>query len=317
MWNSPGEGKNMDIMIGIQGFGQYDAARRELERLAEEFDYKKTLPLGHQLISPLDGPWTNRQWEAFIEANTKKSPDWQEFEILPGGSSCSRFFGPGSLDDFGRFANRGMECLKKISKMKEDRTVILRHDLIVRLPSCQGYHGWLQLLYDTARAYSTPFFHAEPGYWGWTGQFPGEDSDPAHPFFEELRYDLFESSAEAIAMWLDPSDAICTGDRITNTPIYLPPESEKNGPYPPNKFWLWGECYEFSPKAWSLLEFVYGQDSVKKEHAIGHIYGGADDSEGAFDSTVKRLQTELGDQDCPADVHTKAGYIVFEVFKRD
>jgi hypothetical protein len=307
----------MDPVIGIQVFGKYDAARRRLARLAEDFDYAKALPLGHQLIKPFDGPWTEQQWTKFIQANTHLGGEWQQFEVLPGGQSCSRFFGSESLPSFERLAGRGMKLLSQISRMRQAQTAILPYGLIIRLPACEGYSGWLQLLYETARAYATHLLQAEPGFWGFTGQLPGDETDPTHPFFEELSHDLFESSAAAIALWLNPFEAISEGDRIADTPIYLPPEPEKNGPCPIYKFWLRGKCYSFTPKAWSLLEYLYGKGPVKKEEAMAHIYGEAEDNEGAFLSTVKRLQSELAVQRCPAEVHTKGDYIQLEVFNEN
>jgi hypothetical protein len=307
----------MDPVIGIQAFGQYDAARRGLEKLAEDFDVAKTLPLGHQLITPFDGPWTEQQWTKFIQANTYQGGEWQQFEVFPGGQSCSRFFGSKSLPSFERLAGRGMKLLRQISRMMQARTAILPDGLVLRLSAREGYYSWLRLLYETARAYSTHFLQAKPGFWGVAGQFPGDETDPAHPFYEELSYDLFESSAAAIALWLSPTEAVCEGDRNADTPIYLPPEPEENGPCPIYKFRLWGKCYTFTPKAWSLLAYLYGKGPVKKEEAMAHIYGEAEDNEGAFLSTAKRLQSELADQGCPAEVHTKGEYIHLEVFNEN
>jgi hypothetical protein len=307
----------MNPVIGIRVFGKYDAARRGLKKLAEDFDVAKDFPLGHQLITPIDGPWTKREWTKFIEENTHQGGEWEEFEVLPDGKSCSLFFGSQIRPSFERLAARGMRLLRQISRMSLERTAILPDGFVLRLPACEGYNGWLQLLYETARAYATHSLQAEPGFWGFTGQFAGDETDPAHPFYEELRYDLFESSAAAIALWLDPSDAVCEGDRIGDTPIYLPPEPGENGPCPINKFRLWGKCYTFTPKAWSLLNYLWGRGPVKKEAAMAHIYGGADDREGALDSTVKRLRSELAGQGCPAAVHTKSEYIELEVFNEN
>jgi hypothetical protein len=313
----------MDTLTGIQGVGQYDAARRELEKLLEEFveaaDGPESYPsLGHQLISPLNGPWTTEVWEKFIKANSHKNGDWQEFQIFSGGESCARFFGTeDSLSSFIRMAERGMETLKKILKMMEDGKVILPDGLILRLPSCEGNEGWIHLVYDTAHCYPTPFLHADPGNWGCTGQFNwDEDGNPAHPFFEKLRSELFKSSAEALSLWLDPSQADITGDRVTDKPpVYLPPEPEQNGPIPPNEFWLWGKPYEFSPKPWLLLEFLWGQGKVKQEDAMRHIYGHADDDQRKFKSLVKSAQRQLAAKDYLAEVHTSRGYISLECFR--
>jgi len=285
-----------------------------MERLLEEFEEDQGL--GHQMISPLDGPWTDRQWRTFIDANTfssaNKEVEWQKFEIFPGRQSCSRFFGlKDSLNSFIRKAEEGMTIITKIAKMRDDKTIILPDGLTVRLPSSKGYEGWLELLYATASCYSTPVLHVEGGNWGWTGQLQGEaDGDPAHPFYQELPFDLFESSGEAISLWLGPSEAFRMADKIIDTPILLPPEPEKNGPYPPNKFWLRGKCYEFSPKPWLLLAYLWMNlpDPVRIEDAVKHVYGGADeyDNEDRFKSSaLKKLQGELVKQDCPAQVHGK------------
>jgi hypothetical protein len=302
-----------DTMIAVLGFGQYDAACRDLLKLQEEFGeaVEGYPPLFHQLISPLDKPWAAEKWARFVEANTHASEDWQRFEVLPGGMACGRFFGTSdtSLDSFIRMAERVMECLRRISKMKEGEKVILPDGLELRLPFAQGYQGWMQLLYETARCYPTVLLNAEPGNWGCTGQLTSDDN-PAHAFYEEMRHDLFQSSAEAIRLFF-ATEVEITGDPITDEPpAYLPPEPERNGPHPPNKFWLWGHCYEFSPRPWLLLTFLWGQaeGDVTKEDAMKYIYD-ADDVEGKFKSLVGHLRTELAEQNCPAEVRTKKEYI--------
>jgi hypothetical protein len=324
----------MDTVIGIQGLGQYDAARRGLENLLREFEEAADgpgsyPPLFHQLISPLDGPLTEPQWRAFIDANARQGGEWQDWDVLPGGKRCGRLFGHEcSFQEFVRMAERGMELLRSISQMRTGESVILPGGLILRLPSGDGCRGWLQLLYETARAYSTPFLSAEPGYWGCTGQLNGEEDSvwtstpegvryPVHPFYEGLTHNLFESSAEALCLWLGLTEDMDFGEPLDDTPIYLPPEPGKDGPRPPNEFCLWGKLYEFSPMAWRLLEFLWGRGKVKKEDAMRHVYGGAGDDERAFKSLVKRLQAELADEKhpCPAAVRTKKEYIWLEIHK--
>jgi hypothetical protein len=322
----------MDTMIGILVLGQYGAARRELEKLLREFEEaadgpESYPPLGHQRISPLDGPLNERQWRAFIRANTRQGGDWQEWDVLPGGEYCGRLFGHEvSLSDFNGMAARVMQLLRGISQMRNGESVILPDGLILRLPSGDGCRGWLQLLYETARAYSTPYLSAEPGYWGCTGQMNGEEDSvwtstpegvryPAHPFYEELHKNLFESSAEAIRLWLCPTDDMDFGEQLADPPIYLPPDPGKDGPRPQYKFCFWGTLYEFSPMPWRLLEFLWGKKEVEKEDAMRHVYGGADDKESAFNSLVKRLQTELRKQNCPAAVRPKGEKIWLEVHK--
>ena len=319
----------MNEGIGIRGFGQYDAARRELDRLQIEFDdAAESYPsLFHQLVSPLNGPLTTEQWSAFKNANSDQNGDWREWDDLPGGDSCGRFFGHEiSLSRFIRMAESGMAILSDMEELADDGGSIVPCDLLLRLPSSDGHHGWLQLLYWTARCYSTPILHADPGYWAYTGQPTGRtDSEstsvsgvliPAHPFFEELRYDLFRSSAEAIRYWLDPDLAFERGDFITETPIHLPPEPERNGPSMPDAFWFDGKKYEgFSPTAWRLLECLYGKDWVSMDDAIRHVNGGTG-TECAIISAQKRLSSELDAKGCPVEVHRKQAGFYLAYFKQ-
>jgi hypothetical protein len=223
-------------------------------------------------------------------------------------------------------AERGMAALATMNRMAEAPDLILPSELLLRLPSCDGYHGWLQLLYETARCFSSAWLFAEAGFWGCSGQTTGEEDSgwvttaagityPVHPFFEELRYDLFQSSAEAIRLWLDPDQAFDLGDLITDAPIYLPPEPERNGPSLPNAFWLNGKRYDgFSPTAWRLLECLWGKDFVSMDDAIRHVYGGGvDGMEGAIKATQKRLSRELDAKGCPVEVHRKEE-LFFPVF---
>lgn len=321
----------MNAEIGIRGLGQYDATRRELERLQREFeDAAENYPsLGHQLVSPLEGPLTKEQWSAFKNANSDQNGDWQKWDDLPGGDSCGRFFGDEiSLNSFIMMAEMGMAVLSKMRTLADESESIIPFDLVLRLPACGGYHGWLQLLYGTARCYSTPFLHAEPSYWGCAGQFTAEEDSesisvggvllPAHPFYEVLRYDLFKSSAEAIGYWLDPELAFDRGDHVTETPIHLPPEPERNGPSLPDAFWLGGKKYEgFSRTAWRLLECLYGKEWVSMDDAIRHVYGDcADQMEKAIISAQKRLSKELDAKGCPVEVHRKQAGFYLEVFRQ-
>ncbi len=323
----------MNAVTGIRGFGKYDAARRELARLLRDFEEAAdTYPcLGHQFISPLDGPLTSAQWSAFFEANSLAGGDWQEWDDLPGGECCSRFFGNEiSLSSFSRMADSGMKVLATLSRMAEAADLILPSELLLRLPSCEGHHGWLQLLYETARCFLSPWLFAEAGFWGCSGQCTGEEDSrwvttaagityPAHPFFEELRYDLFQSSAAAIRLWLDPDQADSLGDTITDTPIVLPLEPERNGPSMPNAFWLNGKRYDgFSPAAWRLLECLWGKEAVSMDEAIRHVYGyGANGMESALKATQKRLSRELDEKGCPVEVHRKEELFFLEVFNQN
>jgi hypothetical protein len=321
----------MNAEVGIRGFGKYGAARRELAHLLRDFDEAVgTYPcLGHQLISPLNGPLTSAQWSAFFEANSQEG-DWQEWDGLPGGESCSRFFGNKiSLTSFTRMADKGMMALAIMNRITEASDLTIPAEFLLRLPSCDGYHGWLQLLYQTARCFSSPWLFAEAGFWGCSGQCTGEEdsrwvttatgiSYPVHPFFEELRYDLFQSSAEAIRLWLDPDSAFGLGDRITDSPIYFPPEPERNGPSMPNAFWVNGKRYDgFSPAAWRLLECLWGKEAVSMDDAIRHVYGGVvDGMESALRSTQKRLSRELDEKGCPVEVHRKEELFFLVLFNQ-
>jgi hypothetical protein len=224
-------------------------------------------------------------------------------------------------------AEQGMVVLATLSRMAEAADVILPSELLLRLPSCGGRHGWLQLLYETGRSFSSPWLFAEAGFWGCSGQTTGEEDAqwgrcpsgvwyPLHPFYEELRYDLFWSSAEAVRLWLEPDQAFGVGDRITDTPISVPPEPERNGPSLPDAFWLNGKRYDgFSPAAWLLLECLWGKEALSTDEAIRHVYGGgADGMEGAIISTQKRLSRELEAKGCGVEVRRRGNHFILEVF---
>jgi hypothetical protein len=316
----------MNTMIG-----RYDATRRDLAALLGEFEDaaygpESYPPLFYHLIW-FGEPLTARLLSAFQTANTKKGGDWQKWDEFPGGDPCGRFFGfERSLSAFMSMAQRGMEILTRIRELRNAEDVFLPADFTIDLTPYQGHLAWIYLVFETARAYSTPILRTEPCYWGCTGQVNDEEPQvyaktedgiayPDHPPLERLSCNLFEASDEAIRLWLNPSEAVTIGDPIIDTPpIRLPPEPEQNGPQPPNVFWLWGKRYTFSPKPWDLLSILWGGGKVKKEDAMLCIYQ-ADDAERKFTSTVKHLQHELGAQDCPAAVYTKREYIWLEYDK--
>ncbi len=190
----------------------------------------------------------------------------------------------------------------------------------LRLPPLHGWVGWLKLVYETGRCYSTDLLHAEPGFWNRTGCVTCEEESawdtvdgtrfPAHPFYEELRHDLFLSSAEAIYLWLDPWSGVNFSGYITDSPISLPEGPEENGPARPDSFWLFGKEYKaFSPKCWTLLECLWGKESVSLDQAVELVYGHDAEKESAITSAIKRLGAELLRKGCPAEVHKKNGHV--------
>lgn len=92
-------------------------------------------------------------------------------------------------------------------------------------------------MYLTARCYGTALLSVKQGFWGRSGQTTDEEmvasfvapdtseNLPEHPGYEELPYDLFLSSIEAINLWLDPSE-VETVDEVQSDspPIILPPK---------------------------------------------------------------------------------------------
>jgi hypothetical protein len=213
-------------------------------------------PLHHQLIAPFEESMMSEEWRAFIRANTKRKGEWQEWDEYPGGVRYGRFFGTDiSLSRFKIKAERGMEILRRISQMRNHESVILPEGLILDLPSDKGYQGWILLLYETGRAYSTPVLSAVPAYWGCTGQVNGNEEMvlhttpegiryPVHPFFEELRSNLFACSAEAIRLWLSPTEEVAetTSEslvkRLQGQLADFPAEIHTKGEY------IWLECYK-------------------------------------------------------------------------
>jgi hypothetical protein len=224
--------------------GQYDALRRELAGLQDLFSYvAANFPAVHsQRISPLGGPLSAAQWNSFIAANNRPGGDWQDWEVFPDKCRCARFFGnSGSHSSFLRMADDGYRLLRQVKRLENDGKAMVPRGLLVSLPY-DGYLGWLDLLYKTPASACSDSLHAEPGFWGRTGQLRADDVEewspsagivvPVHPFYEELPDDLFLSSAKAIGLWLE--------GEATDLPIILPPEPKANGPARPDSFWLDG-----------------------------------------------------------------------------
>ena len=131
--------------------------------------------------------------------------------------------------------NRGIDLLTRFRTLVDSGTALIPDELMLTLPPCGGTLGWIWLLYDTAVNDPTPFLRLKLNAWNQTGQSASYDPD-SHPFYQELSQNLFQSSAEAIDVWLDPFQQYVL--------ICLPPEPLTNGPHPPDQFWLHGTKYD-------------------------------------------------------------------------
>jgi hypothetical protein len=281
--------------------GQYDALRRELAGLQDLFSYAATnFPAVHsQLISPLGGPLSAAQWDSFIAANSRPGGDWQSWEAFPDKRRCARFFGnSASLSSFRRTADDGYRLLRQVKRLEDDGKALVPEGLLVSLPPYDGYFGWLYLLYRSPGCDNHGILHAEPGYWGCTGQIRADDTEsptggvPVHPYYEELQDDLFLSSAKAIGLWLDAEAA--------DLPITLPPEPEPNGPSRPDTFWLHGHAYSpFGEHEMLLLECLWGRnEGVHYDKANDYVYG-----VNARDTALKSLYTVVSLKIAPTVEH--------------
>jgi hypothetical protein len=188
--------------------------------------------------------------------------------------------------------------------------------LLVSLPPYDGYFGWLYLLYKTAASGNSDSLSAQPGFWGRTGQL-AEDAEewsqyagivvPVHPFYEELRDDLFLSSGKAIGLWLEVEAA--------DLPIILPPEPEANGPSRPETFWLHGHPYRpLGEHEMLLIECLWGKEAVHYDKANDYVYG-VNAGDTALKSLYKNLNAKFRDLHCPATISLKNQHFVLEVFK--
>lgn len=208
---------------------RYAALRGELERLRLEFAregarHNALLAQRYWDAEPL----ADAGWESF--ASRAASPGgWEEWHVLAGGEGLIRFNGDGSaLDAFTRLAESGWLVLAGLEQAPAPGEVTLGNDAYL----C----GWVAAVFETALAAMTPTLRLEYERWGlldgegealtefdpgyWYGG--GADRHPAHPFVQSLTRDLFSTSAEAIACWLDPDHVLTVDVRLDDLPIRLP-----------------------------------------------------------------------------------------------
>jgi hypothetical protein len=305
-----------------QLIGQYDAVRRELAGLQDLFSYAAANypPVYSQLISPLDGPLSGAQWDRFVAVHSRPGGDWQDWEVFPDKRRCVRLFGDsGSPSGFLRMADDGYRLLRRVKRLEDDGKAMVPEGLHVSLPLYDGYLAWLYLLYTTAASANRDSLHAQPGYWGRTGQLRAEDAEewsssagivvPVHPFYEELQDDLFLSSAMAIGLWLEAEAA--------DLPIILPPEPEPNGPSRPDTFWLHGHPYgPFGEHEMLLLECVWGKKPVHYDTANDCVYS-VNAGDTALKSLYKNVNAKFRKFECPATISLKNQHLVLKDFKMD
>jgi hypothetical protein len=89
---------------------------------------------------------------------------------------------------------------------------------------------------------------------------------------------------------------------------------EADGPIPPCTFRLGGVVYEVSPAQWRLLNFLWNRKPVRIEDVMEAIYGiNYTKPDSALFSLCNRLNWELADQNCPASVHRRSGYLFLDL----
>lgn len=214
----------------------YTALRGELERLRQQFEHDGPHHNGLLAQRYWDAEQlTDEGWEAFVRRAARPQV-WEEWHVLAGGEGLIRLSGDNtSLDAFTRLAESGWLALAALEQVRAPGQVILGND---------GHLcGWVTAVFETALAAMTPTLRLDYERWGladeevaalneldpsyWHGE--GDDRHPAHPCVQTLSRDLFISSAEAIACWLDPDHVLTVDVRLDDLPIRLP---SVDGPHP-------------------------------------------------------------------------------------
>ena len=224
-------------------YAQYAKLRKQFGLLGEEFEHRCD-PSGphvyHQRLVAVDSPnddppLLNRfvvkcdtlasAWSAFIDIYRGRllQEGWEEWDVFPDTSACSRFYGTGSkvdLRDFLGLARRGYQILVSLRALA-NQGVLVPPGLRLELPSYsvdQASYGWLDFLYGAGRSCRTTVLNVEnKGLWGELG------SPPNNPHYDALDEDLFRSSSELVRLVLTPDDVVRVGDWASDPPIYLPP----------------------------------------------------------------------------------------------
>ena len=246
---------------------RYLDLRIELELLRDEFlgALDQGWRVQHQLLSAIGHPPSpsDEAWQGFVRANQGRliqPGEWEVFDPFPTGGYCSRYHGfeiSNALDEFKTLASNGFRILETIAD-EVDGGLTVPAGLRLEIPRAEvesGYEpslaefGWIQLLYETARLWPTGLVRVEPElFWGDPEFETGEEFEelakqtvtpkdgnvpyPAFPLVESLQSDLFRSSAEALAMWLNPADVLELDTWRGAIPVYLPVVEDAPTPAP-------------------------------------------------------------------------------------
>jgi len=166
-------------------YEKYAELRRGLGMLQEEFRrcFRIHPRLYNQFILTPDpnNPLSNEAWDAFIDANRRgsgqKHGEWEDWEVFPNRSVCSRFHGSedrGAVTEFRRTAESAYDSLLELQFLHEEEQATPDGFRLV-LPKFVGatgwrpvdtMFGWLTVVYQTAFACHTPFLHADHRLWG-------------------------------------------------------------------------------------------------------------------------------------------------------
>jgi hypothetical protein len=217
---------------------EYGLLRDELVDIQARFEGKAfpLVPLYHDLIwSPELAGWTEKEYAAFVTANTGRSHfTMEEWELWPGGIACSRYYGNGNtpvtrLADFRHLAARAYRILGAIADL-DKRGHSLPDGFRLRLdclsderpdePGAAGHFGWLELVSEASLYCPTARLQAENGLW--RNQAGRPIGTP--PSFISIHTDLAEASAEVLRYCLDPLAVVPLGNGLLS--VHLPTPQE-------------------------------------------------------------------------------------------
>ncbi len=238
---------------------RYGELRDALGALQREFEWFSACRLYHDLIwSPECEGWTDEEYAAFVQANTRKGGvAWEQWGLWPNRVACDRYWASADsatfVQEFTRLARRAYCLLHEFGKVtREDRpneskvtlaTWAERH----RTAGSGDETGWLELLHEWGQRFPTTGLQARCGWWGHEGPSPrGGDIEAlnertstsvadavpfhVHPSFSSLELGVFQSSAEFLRLCLTPEEIVDVRIWDRDRQIDLPPE-------PARPFW--------------------------------------------------------------------------------
>ncbi|WP_397569044.1 hypothetical protein [Schlesneria sp. T3-172] len=91
------------------------------------------------------------------------------------------------------------------------------------------------------------------------------------------------------------------------------PEPHPDGPEAPNKIWINGKSRQLQPKAFAMINYMWGKSQAHESHVMKTMWKpNKDPVDGTFSNSVTMINNAFLELDYPKSLKRRDGFLVFE-----